>query len=158
MTITYPYLPEGRSIQYVPAENIFMAEAKNVRDTLSTDRLHSTSAVVVKDNKVIGRGANQSLLKTKFLADFHRNVFCVRRLFKIRSGEKYWLCPGCSSCRHHAEAQAVKDALAKADSISGADLYLYGHWWCCKPCWDTMIAAGISKVYLVNDASNLFRK
>jgi deoxycytidylate deaminase len=158
MTNEYPYLPEERTIGYVPADNEFMREAKRVRDTMSTDRNHSTGAVVVLNGEIVGRGANQSALKNDKLLDFHKNTFCVRRFLKIKTGTKYWLCPGCSSSRHHGETRAVKDALKNKGSIQGADLYLYGHWWCCRPCWDEMIKAGIDKVYLVEGATELFKR
>ncbi|MBU0614216.1 hypothetical protein KJ766_02960, partial [Patescibacteria group bacterium] len=41
---------------------------------------------------------------------------------------------------------------------SGADLYMYGHWWCCKPCWDAMIEAGIRDVYVCSDAHKRFTR
>lgn len=158
MTHDYPYLPEGRTIKYAAADNPFMKEAERVRNTMSTDLYHPTGAVVVKDGMIIGRGANQSALKNKKLLEFHKNVFCLRRLFKVPSGQKYWACPGCSSSRHHAEPRAIKDALKKNASIEGADLYLYGHWWCCEPCWKAMIKAGIKHVYLVEKATEKFKK
>jgi deoxycytidylate deaminase len=144
-----------------------MKEAMRLRNTESTDVQHPTGAVVVKNGVTIGRGANQSALKNKKLLDFHKNKFCVRRFLKIPSGQKYWLCPGCASCKQHAESRAVRDALkaSNAGSFSGkpgsrptdgANLYLYGHWWCCKPCWDNMIAAGINKVFLAEGAIGMF--
>ena len=158
MTNEYPYLPEGRTIGYVPADNEFMREAMRLRNEELTDFQVPTGAVVVSNGEIIGRAANQSSLKNKKLIDFHKNVFCVRRFLKIPTGTKYWLCPGCAQFRHHAESRAVKDALKNKDYIKGANLYLYGHWWCCKPCWDAMIAAGIDKVYLVEGATGLFRR
>jgi deoxycytidylate deaminase len=167
--MNYPYLPKGRIIEYVSADDEFMKEAMRLRNSESTDVQHPTGAVVVKDGVVIGCGANRSALKNEKLLQFHKDTFCVRRFLKIPSGQKYWLCPGCASCKQHAESRAIKDALrkvknAKGDStgkstiqlIAGADLYLYGHWWCCKPCWDNMIAAGIDRVFLVEGATELF--
>lgn len=160
MTHSYPYLPEKGTIEYVPDSDPFMAEAKKIRDTLSTDQLNPTGAVVVKDGIIIGRAANQSALKSKKLRDFHRDVLCVRRVFKVQTGKKYWLCPGCASFRHHGEARAVKDAVKSRSgaSIDGAVLYLYGHWWCCEPCWDEMLKAGIKRVFLVEGAGELFKR
>ena len=157
MANDYPYLPEGRIIKHVSADDRFMREAKIVRDTTSTDLNHSTGAVVVLNGKIVGHGANRSALKNKKLLDFHKNVFCARRFLRIQSGEKYWLCPGCSSPRYHAETRATEDALKNRGSIQGADLYLYGHWWCCKPCWNAMITAGIHDVYLVEGAEEQFK-
>lgn len=157
MNIKYPYLLENREIKTVPENNFFMHEAKSACAELSTDHGHPTGAVVVKDGKIIGRWGNKSKLKNKKLIEFHKNFFCIRRFLKIKTGTKYWLCPGCSSSKYHAEAGAVKDALKKNGDINGADLYLYGHWWCCKPCWDTMIKAGIRDVYLLEGGEEKFK-
>jgi deoxycytidylate deaminase len=35
---------------------------------------------------------------------------------------------------------------------------MWGHWWCCKPCWDNMIAAGIKNVYVIEGSEILFNK
>lgn len=152
----YPYLPEGKTLLYVSDDNPFMMEAKRVRNEYSSDKNHSTGAVIVKDGQIIGRGANQSALKSEVLKRFHRDKFCVRRFFKVPSGQKYWLCPGCASSRNHAEPNAIKDAKRNVKDLSGSDLYLYGHWWCCKDCWDKMIAVGIKNVYLVEGATEKF--
>ncbi len=158
MNTIYPYLPEGRSIEYVSIDNIYMKEAMNVRNTLSTDMNHPTGAVVVLYGKIIGKGANKSKLNNKTLINIHKNHLCIRKILKIKSGEKYWLCPGCSSHKQHAESRAVINALSSNKDIKGSDLYLYGHWWCCKPCWDSMIKAGINKVYLLDNSISLFKK
>ena len=156
MQTNYPYLPDGRTIRYVPLENKFMAEAFVMWRDCSSERNHPTGAVIVMGDKIIGKGANQAALKNKKLQQIHKNGLCIRRIFKIPSGQKYWLCPGCAKNRHHAEARAVNDALSKQASIVGADLYLYGHWWCCKPCWDKMIEAGVRDVFLLEGSEILF--
>jgi len=155
--MTYPYLPEGRDIKYISIDNKFMAEACKIRNLESTDKNHSTGAVVVKGGKIIGKGANLSKIKNRFLLKVHKNGLCIRKLLKVRSGEKYWLCPGCASSKYHAEYRSVLDAELKGEDTIGADLFLYGHWWCCKSCWDKMISAGINDVYLVDDANDLFK-
>jgi tRNA(Arg) A34 adenosine deaminase TadA len=158
MEIKYPYIPEGRSILYVSADDPFMAEAIHVRNTKSTDKQHSTGAVVVKNGIIIGKAANQSGFKHPKLIELHAKGWCVRRMFKVKSGTKYWLCPGCSTHVDHAESGAIKDAIKNAgtNEVKGADLYLFGHWWCCKPCWDAMLVAGIKDVYLLDNSWNLF--
>ena len=155
--IKYPYLPDGRTIVFVSQENPFMAEAKKFMIANSTDLNHSTGAVVVLGDRIIGHAANQSALKNKKLLELHKNGLCVRRIFKIPSGQKYWLCPGCASHHNHAEWGAVRDAIKHEKSANGADLYLYGHWWCCKPCWDAMVAAGIKDVYVIEGAYGMFK-
>ena len=154
--INYPYLPLGRKILYVPESDVFIRVAISTARELSKDKLQPTGAVIVKDSYIIGKGANQVILKNPRLQELHRKRFCLRKLLKVKSGTKYWLCPACSTNRIHAEAQAVLNAKKNNQSIEGADLYLWGHWWCCKPCWDKMIEAGIKNVYLLEGSEKLF--
>lgn len=153
--INYPYLPAGRTILYVQETNHFMMVAKEVARNLSTDRLQPTSAVIVKDGKILVKMANMASLPPK-LQEFHRKGVCIRKFFKIKTGTKYWLCPGCSGYGSHSEARAVVEAKKNGINIAGADLYHWGHWWCCKPCWDKMIGAGIKNVYLLEGSEKLF--
>lgn len=148
----YPYLPEGREILYVPESNPFMAEAKKERNTNSTENNHPTGAVIVLDNQIVGRGANQAAIKNKFVRNLHGKGLCVRKLLKVKTGTKYWLCPCCADFHNHAEVLAIADAAKNRGDIAGADLYLFGHWWCCRSCWDAMIAANIKNVYLLENA------
>jgi deoxycytidylate deaminase len=158
MQNNYPYLPEGRTIKYVPITDPFMVEAERARSEISTEMNYPTGAVVVLGLQIIGRAGNQAALKNKKLQEFHRTRLCLRKVFKIPSGQKYWVCPGCAKHQHHAEWGSVRDAVKNKGDITGADLYLYGHWWCCKPCWKSMIDAGIRDVYLVEGAFELFEK
>ena len=160
-TIKYPYLPNNRSILYVSKDNEYIKKAEDFAKNESSDSKHKTGAVVVKGGVIVGYGTNQTALNKKnkindFLKNQHSKL-CIRRVFKIKSGEKYWLCPGCASPSEHAEQRAIRDALRSESSISGADLYLWGHWWCCKPCWDSIIKAEIKNVFLLEDSENLFK-
>jgi deoxycytidylate deaminase len=148
----------SRQVSFVPADNPFMAEAIRVRNTESTDKRHATGAVVVKDGVIIGKAANQSGFKNAKLIALHQKGLCIRMFLKIKSGTNYWLCPGCAKHKDHAESGAVRDAIAKsgAEKVKGADLYLYGHFWCCEPCWNAMIAGGIKDVFVVDNAKELF--
>ena len=153
----YPYLPQNKKYLYVPIENMFMQEAMRVRNNYSSVPQYSTGAVIVKNNQIIGRGANQAMFTAKWYQKFHANNFCLRRFLKIKTGQKYWLCPGCAQPNKHAEAMAIKNAKKSNHDLLGSDLYLFGHWWCCKDCWDKMIGAGIKNVYLVEGASEMFK-
>jgi deoxycytidylate deaminase len=157
MDIPYPYLPEGRQFKYVPITDLFMAATKKYTLEFSTDSKQPTGAIIVKDGKMIGFGANKSRLTKPWIKKLH-NKFCIRRILHIKSGTKYYLCPGCASSHMHAEPHAVKDAQKKFGDITGADLYHWGHWWCCEPCWKSMIAAGIKDVYLVEGATEQFKR
>ncbi|MSR78633.1 MAG: hypothetical protein EXS59_00600 [Candidatus Taylorbacteria bacterium] len=154
--IQYPYIPQDRTVKYVSAQDRFIRAAEDACRELSTDHQHPTGAVLVSDGEVIARAANQSALKNPKLLALHRAGWCVRRLFKIPSGQKYWLCPGCASSRNHAETSMIRLAMRKGIQTSGADLYLWGHWWCCESCWNSMIGAGIRDVYLLEGSERLF--
>ncbi|MDO8591130.1 MAG: deaminase [bacterium] len=156
MNLVFPYIPTGSVIKYVPAQDRFMRFAEDACHELSTDHHHPTGAVLVKDGNVIARAANQSALKNKYLINLHRQGFCIRKFLKIPSGQKYWLCPGCASARSHAETLVVKEAFKSTIKPNGADVYLWGHWWCCEPCWNAMITAGIRDVYLLEGSEKLF--
>ena len=112
--------------------------------------------MVVVGGQVIGRGANQAALQSPRLARLHQRGWCLRHLLGVKSGTKYWLCPGCANFTSHAEVRAMRQAQSRHGDIAGADLYLWGHWWCCRPCWTAMIAAGIKDVYLLEGGHRLF--
>ncbi len=158
-TSKYPYLPKNRTLLYVPEDNKYMLKAREVALIKSTDKKVPTGVVVVgADREILVTAANQSVLKNKFLLNTHKN-WCIRKLFKIPSGEKYWLCPGCASHKNHGEYRAVSILEKKFPQKinSNLDLYLWGHWWCCKPCWDKMILVGIKNVYLQEGIDKLFK-
>ncbi len=156
--IQYPYLPEGRDFMYVSEDNSYMREAKRVAFERATDRRYLAGAVIVLNGNIVGRGALRSRIKNKRLIKLHRGGWCVRRIFRVKTGEKYWLCPGCCAPRNHSEPTAIRNAQRAEGNTIGADLYLWGHWWCCKDCWDAMISAGIKNVYLLEDSEILFNK
>lgn len=151
-------MPAGRTIKYVPAHDRFIRAAEDACTELSTVNYHPTGAVLVKDGAVVAKSANQSALKNKQLLALHKNGWCIRKLLKIPSGQKYWLCPGCASAKNHAETLVVEEAKRLGIETKGADVYLWGHWWCCEPCWNSMIKAGIKDVCLLEGSERLFDK
>jgi deoxycytidylate deaminase len=141
--IPYPYLPEGREIKFVAIDDQFMIEAIKMHDQSGcTD--HPTGGVVVLNGKVIGRGTNAG----------KKVDICPRKDFP--TGVGYNLCKEVCLQIGHSEATAIKDAIDNGYDPKGGDVYMYGHWWCCKNCWDAMIGAGIKNVYLVQDAFKKF--
>jgi len=105
--------------------------------------------VIVKEGKIIGKGANGS--------DFHETHECERVKQNIPTGEGYELCEGCHP-KNHSEPRAIQNAKDNGHETDGADLYLWGHWWCCEPCWNVIKAAGINQVYLAEGSHELFDK
>lgn len=148
-TVEYPYIPDGRTIEYVPADNEFMQRAKEVARTESKDKAMPNASVIVKNGEIIGEGANGS--------DWHEDNGCERVKLNMPSGQGYELCEGCHP-KNHSEPTAIADAVEQNNDTEGADLYLWGHWWCCEPCWGSIKAAGVSQIYLIEDSEVLFDK
>ena len=129
--VEYPYMPEDRHIKYVPADSPFMVEAAKAREENAGDPTYPVGLVLVKDGEVIVRAGN----------GYNRGKqehICPRIVIDPPSGTGYDLCdlhadPG------HAEQMAVKVAKEQEIDISGADAYMYGHWWACEPCWNKLI-------------------
>ncbi len=147
----YPYLPEGRVLKFVPLSNKWMKAARKMADTESGCSWWQTGAVIVKNARVIGKGANN---KGTFV------IPCPRIEQKCKTGEGYDLCEKICKVHgfSHAENEAVKDARSKGNDPKTADVYLFGHWWCCESCWDEMIKAKIRNVYLLQDAHKIFTR
>ncbi len=149
MRIPYPYLPKGRTFTFVSLENPFMTMAKAYAETHSLDTNYPNASIIVQQGKIIGMGANGS--------DYHDTHGCKRKELGIPTGQGYDLCEGCHP-KNHSEPTALADAAKKGHAAEGADIYLWGHWWCCEPCWQQMISAGIQNVYLLEDAHTIFTK
>lgn len=141
--IEYPYIPKGKTIIYAGEENEFMKEAKILWEKSSCVK-HPTAAVVVKDGKIIGKGSNAGEKVNE----------CPR--WGSKTGTNYKPCKEVCKQEGHSEITSVDDAIKNGQATEGADLYLYGHWWCCENCWSKMIKAGIRNVYLLEKSENLF--
>lgn len=149
--IEYPYLPEGKVIDYTTAEDPFMLEAKLARETLAGDSLFPVGIALVKDGKVLAKGGNGF---SKGSSEVH---VCPRVVLECPSGTGYELCtlhdaPG------HAEVMAVASAKEQGIDLTGADAYMYGHWWACEPCWKVLIDAGVDRLFVLDDAHERFSR
>ncbi len=149
MKSVYPYIPVGREFLFVPESDPYMQEARKAAREHSLDDALKTGSVVVKNGKIIGRGANGS--------DYHLKFECERVKQGIPTGQRYDLCEGCHP-RNHAEARAIADAVANEYDTKDADLYLWGHWWACESCWKEIQKAEIKNVYLLDESQKLFDK
>ncbi len=146
----YPYMPADRHLKYAPHDDPFMLAAAEARGERSGDPTYPVGVAVVRDGEVlltVGNGYNLG-------KQVH---VCPRIVLECPTGTGYDLCtlhdsPG------HAEAMAVKVAAEKGIDIVGADVYMYGHWWACEPCWNALIAAGIRDVYVTADAHDRFSR
>ncbi len=146
-------MPGERDVSYVPADHPHMVRAKSIGEQRSFNRIHPTGAVIVRAGIILGEGANLSGSMS-----MHKQSFCLRRFLRVRSGKMYWLCPGCASPALHCEQVALKNARSKGHDLHGADLYLWGHWWCCRSCWYEMILAGIDNIFMAEGCEELFQK
>ena len=147
--VRYPYLPEVGRFRYVPADNPFMRLARSCAKNHSLDKTMPTGAVIVNSGVIIGEGANGS--------SYHDKYGCERVRQGIPTGQRYELCEGCHP-KNHAEAKAVADAINQGKDTTGAELYLWGHWWACEPCWTTVLASGITTICLQEGSEVLFNK
>jgi deoxycytidylate deaminase len=147
--IEYPYMPEGKTVLYVPEDNPYIQMAKKYAREHSLDSTVPTGSVLVMNGAVIGLGANGS--------DYHKTHECERVKRGIPTGQNYELCEGCHP-KNHSEPRAIENAKQAGHDTAGADLYLWGHYWCCEPCWKAMVAAGIKNVYLMEGSEILFNK
>lgn len=138
-------MPKGREIKYVPEDNQFILEAKKMAEKSGCTK-QATGAVLVKENKIIGRGSNAG----------RKVSVCPRVLRGSPTGQDYHFCKDECAQEGHSEVTAVRNAKKSGHDTNGADLYLYGHWWCCESCWNTMIEARVKNVYLVEKAEEKF--
>ena len=144
----FPYLPDGREILFVPLENKWMKEAKKITDTLSGCSWWPTGAVIVKNEKIIGVGANKGIWQP----------LCPRVENNCPTGEGYHYCKDICQQDGHAEVSSVNNTLENNEDPQDADIYLFGHWWCCEPCWNKMIKHGVKNVYLLKNSHLLFTR
>lgn len=149
--ILYPYLPESRKIKYVDSNNEFIVAARAFAKEASLDDKMPNASVIVYKGKIVGKGANGS--------NYHKEHGCERVRQNIPTGQGYELCEGCHP-KNHSEPQAIAEAQTTLNSqnLSEADLYLWGHWWCCEPCWNAMNTAHLRDIYLLKDSEKLFNK
>ncbi len=148
----YPYLPPGRAFKYVPADHPFMQAAEEARRTLAGDRVFPVGAVLVKDGAVVTDAGNG------WSRGRDGGHVCPRFVRSCPTGTGYDLCGDFHEPSGHAEPMLIKRARKCGIDPAGADVYMNGHWWCCEPCWQAMIDAGIRDVYLLEDAHGRFSK
>jgi deoxycytidylate deaminase len=149
--IEYPYMPEGQTLKYASVDDPFMRAAAQAREECAGDPLYPVGIVLVKDGEVVARAGN----------GFNRGPgqvhVCPRIVLECPSGTGYELCtlhdaPG------HSEPMLVAQAKKLGIDPSGADAYMYGHWWACEPCWNALIEAGVRDLYVTDDAHERFSR
>jgi len=144
----YPYEPpEG--YKFVELQNPFMIEAMKAAKEAYESGFNKSAPiglVLEKDGKI--------LVKTVAGSDYHKLYGCERRKLGIVN-EEYEKCPGCSY-KVHSEQKAVKIARENNIDIHGANAFLFGHFWYCDRCCETLRKNGVTNFYLLKDADILF--
>jgi len=148
--IVYPYIPEGRVHKYVGIDNKWMALARQYAQEHSLEPRMPNCSVLVRGDAFLAFGANGS--------SYHTTNGCDRARSGSAQNEAYESCEGCHP-KNHGEPKAIAAAreLGHTD-LRGADVYMWGHWFCCQPCWDLMLAEGINDVYLLEGSERLFNR
>ena len=149
--IEYPYMPEQGTVVYETMENPVMQMAKGFARRNSLDKSMPNTSVIVKGGEVIGIGANGS--------NFHEEHGCERVRQGIPTGQGYELCEGCHP-KNHGEQTALADVRNHQGDVdlTDAEVYLWGHWWCCESCWEAMLDNGITTVHLLEASEVLFNR
>jgi deoxycytidylate deaminase len=151
----------------VKEDDRFMQRAKEAAIKYSLTPVFPIGIVAVKNNQVLAEAGNGNGYHEKnFETPGHRKG-CVRRFLnderekegiaKFKGGEGFGLCPGCHT-DSHAEANLTRNAKEKNIDLEDSDIFMYGHFWCCKPCWEKLLAVGVKNVYIVENAENFANK
>lgn len=144
---------------FVESSSDFMQYARDAALKLSKTSIFPIGIVAVKDGRMVGEAGNGSGYHEVNQNSPGHKKGCIRRflseererngLSKFRSGEGFELCPGCST-DFHAEANLIR-SVGNKSLLSGADVYMYGHFWCCEECWAKMKEVKIKRVFLCKD-------
>ena len=143
--------------EYVSESNPMMQAAKHSAFIHSRTYTFPIGAVIVSHNVIVSESGNGNGYHEAHTESPGHKGGCIRRYIseqleisgkpKLASGEGFDLCPGCNP-NAHAEARVISEARDQ-NTLVGATLYLYGHWWCCEDCWSAIRTAGITRVCLV---------
>ncbi|MBI4359821.1 MAG: hypothetical protein HY564_01870 [Candidatus Jacksonbacteria bacterium] len=146
----FEFDPHDQTIyEYVDASHPFMMEAYK-EACKSGCGSRQVGAVIVREGKIVSRGHNSRNREPSS---------CPRVEQNLPSGVGYELCPHCgeSDLMGHAEADTIQNAKINGTYICGGEIYMFGHWWACEPCLEKVRAAGITKIYLVEGAAEMFQ-
>lgn len=156
-------MPADRFLKYVPADHPFMLEAAKAREECAGDPLYPVGIVMVKPARPDdpGRSGGDGVVVARAGNGFNRGPgkvhVCPRIVLDCPSGTGYELCdlhdaPG------HSERMVLQAAREAHVDPVGADVYMFGHWWACEPCWTALIEAGVRDLYVVDDAHERFSR
>ncbi|MFA5132185.1 MAG: hypothetical protein WC444_02545 [Candidatus Paceibacterota bacterium] len=142
---------------FVPETDFLMQAAKEAATKYSLTPLYPIGILAVKGKDILcasgnGNGYHESNIHAEGHIEGCRRRFVSQERVKnggekIKPGEEFDLCIGCHT-DFHAESNLIRKAVDLGVDLRGADMYMYGHYWCCGSCWGKMNKAGIRKVFL----------
>ncbi len=159
------YFQNTKFYKFIESDNKFIEMAKQSAIDYSLTSIFPIGIIAEKDGLIIAKAGNGNGYHENNLDTPGHRKGCIRRylnderekigLEKFKSGEGFELCPGCHT-NSHAEANLINEAkkINRFSDLKGANIYMYGHFWCCKDCWRKMINAGIKDVFLPTFANN----
>lgn len=117
--------------------------------------------VIVKDDKILSKGFNQTLSGEEYCQGFRNrcsslrgslpraksrggNLGCIRHDLGLSQGQEIE-----KTCSIHAEASAIASAVKKGISINKSTIYVTS--FPCLVCLRLIIASGIKKIFYMND-------
>ncbi len=142
---------------FVSEDHPLMRLAKDAASSYSLTPAYPIGIVAVTDDKVLCAAGNGNGYHEANPDKEGHIEGCVRRFVsqervksggeKIKPGEEFDLCPGCHT-DFHAESNLIRKAHDLSINLKGADIHMYGHYWCCGDCWGKMKKVGIGRVVL----------
>jgi deoxycytidylate deaminase len=151
------YFQDPKFYQLLPDDNEFIQKAKQAAIKYSLTSVFPIGIVAEKNGKILAEAGNGNGYHEANLETPGHRKGCIRRFLndereregkaKFKGGEGFELCPGCHT-DSHAEANLIKITRNQNNynELKDANIYMYGHFWCCKPCFEKMLSAGIKNV------------
>ena len=186
--IEYPYIPEGRIIKYIDKNNQYMKEASNIMEKGGCFIQKTGAVIVFNNNIIgRGNNASKTLKScprrekgSKTGEDYYlckevcgqfghaesNAIYNTVKNLKIDK-EKLKELENLINIAYYNKDTNFEELENKIieftkniniEKIEGANLYLDGHWWCCRACWMFMNAFGIKDVYLRDDSIEKYKK
>lgn len=147
-----PETVEGVLYMYASLDHPHMRAAYDYAKSLyivkGWNAMTSPATALVKNNEVV--------VVANAGDEWHqRQGACERVRLNLQAGVGYDQCPGCHP-DNHSEKVAVRKAQLAGIDLTGAEAYMYGHWWYCASCLQTLLGAGVTTFYILENADVLF--
>jgi deoxycytidylate deaminase len=142
---------------YTSPDNPYMKIAKNIAEKSRCKKMQTGTAIVITNkqngHEVIVTGNNDIGVSWKELKQKGYDD-CPRR--NLPTGVGYELCRDICKQKYHSEVSAIENGinlgiLPLNDEDYVAEMYMYGHWYCCSNCLNRAEKAGIRKYYVLTE-------